>query len=49
MHSGTDSESGAGFLREEAVVRLTPRGARPFEVLAWRQGAPAQANGVGEE
>ena len=30
---------GAVFVRE-AVLRLTPRGARPFEILAWRRGAP---------
>ena len=40
---------GALFVRE-AVVRLTPRGARPFEVQGWRQGASAPPNsGVGEE
>ena len=32
---------GAVFVRE-AVLRLTPRGARPFEILAWRQGRPAE-------
>lgn len=43
---------GGVFVRE-AVLRLRPRGARPYEILAWRQGAPAetppQADGVGEE
>ena len=39
---------GAVFIRE-AVLRLASRGARPYEILAWRQGRPAQAYGVAEE
>jgi len=40
--------TGGVFLRE-AVVRLTPRGALPYRILAWRQGRPTTVAGPAEE